>query len=159
MAKRKQPTKNRRNALLAEVNHFCPLCKADLLVKKNGRHYVIAEAAHIYPLEPTLEDLIALEDVEQPDNVNDDSNFIMLCPSCHTRFDHPRTKVEYLQLADIKKNLAEARSLQALFPAYPLEEEIQTVVMKLCEYDPSPNADLSTIALQVDQNYIPILID
>lgn len=155
MARRDQPRGILRQFLLAEVGHLCPICGRSLWNKKAGRRTVSAEAAHIYPLNPTIEDSIALAGIEPPEEINDASNFIMLCPTCHDRFDKPRTKEEYQQLKSEKDRLSSSQFLQALRSEYPLEREIRATIERLMSHHTGEGASLSYTPLRVSQKLFP----
>ena len=152
---RVQPEGIRRDLLLAEVGYLCPRCGGDLCVKKGRRRSICAQAAHIYPLKPTLYDLEALEGIEPPNDPNDDSNFIMLCPSCHVKFDNPRTKDDYLALRKLKDDLSAAREVKLKHSSYSLEAEIWEVIRRLSECDNESEEKLSVQALKVDKKLLP----
>ena len=141
--------------LLAEVNYFCPICGCDLHVKKGRRNSISAEAAHIFPLNPTLEDSLALEGIEQPEELNDDNNFIMLCPTCHDKFDKPRTSEDYLALKKEKERLSYKRLLETLHSRFSLEDEVREVVRCLSECNFEDAGPLSLDALKVRQKLSP----
>lgn len=135
MKDRNQPKGLSRQLLFTEVDNFCPRCGKSLLSSKGTQRRLIGQAAHIYPLNPTLLDIIALEGINEPDDVNGLDNFIILCPSCHDEFDHPRTHDEYEELYKLKKGYVEKRQLKNLYSQYMLEDEIRTVVSRLAECD------------------------
>ena len=151
MRKRDQPNGIDRQLLYSEVDNYCPRCKQSLLENKGARRRLIGEAAHIYPLNPTLEDSIALKGIPEPDDINGLDNFIILCPSCHDIFDNPRTREEYLELYNLKKEYIEKRHLKNLYAQYGIQDEIRVVVDRLseCDFD---NGELRTVkkALKIE---------
>lgn len=155
LAKRDQPNNMLRQYLLAETGYSCPICGRDFWNKKGSRRAISAEAAHIYPLNPTLEDCIALADIEPPQEINDASNFIMLCPACHDKFDKPRTKEEYLKLRSEKDRLSSNQVLRTLRSEYPLEREIRAIIEHLTTHNFNSSAPLSYTPLRVTQKLFP----
>jgi hypothetical protein len=119
-------------ALTTQVGGYCPLCDTSLFYEKKGRSYKAFELAHIYPLNPKLDELTELKDVKllHPD-VNHPDNIVPLCTPCHTRFDKPRTSQEYEQLASIKRKLIEKAFQRALHDEYPLEVDIARIITRL----------------------------
>lgn len=144
-----------RQMLLAETNYFCPICGCDFHVKKGNRDSISAEAAHIYPLNPSFDDLIALDGIEPPEEVNEEGNFVMLCPTCHDRFDKPRTRDEYLMLKQTKERLSSKRLLTSLHSRFSLEDEIREIVYRLSECSFEDKGPLSLKALKVRQKLLP----
>lgn len=59
------------------------------------------EIAHIYPLNPTPSQAVALVGYPVPPDINTLDNLIALCPTCHTRYDKD-FKVEELTKLKIK---------------------------------------------------------
>lgn len=103
-------------ALTTQVSGRCPLCGAPLFYVKKSRSYKAYELAHIYPLNPTAEEVEELEGVRRLHaDVNHPDNQIPLCRPCHGRFDKPRTVEEYQQLAAVKQQLIARSVQQALY--------------------------------------------
>jgi len=129
-------------ALTTQVDGHCPLCGAALFYRKNGRSFKGYELAHVYPLNPSAEEAALLAGVELlSTDVNHPDNIIPLCTGCHTRFDKPRTVDEYNELADKKRRFIVRAAQRALYPAYPIEEEIRRVVEMLAAADLSGEGD------------------
>lgn len=119
-------------ALTTQVGGDCPLCGKALFYIKRSRSYKNYELAHIYPLNPTPEEIEELKAVPLLNaDVNHPDNQIPLCTECHTKFDKPRTRGEYADLYKVKKGLLERQAQKALFSAYPLEAEIGRIVTSL----------------------------
>ena len=92
--------------LFSQVGGICPVCSLSLTYEKIGRLQKQYEIAHIYPLNPTDEEVELLKNEERlSDDVNSIDNLIPLCPGCHNRFDKPRTIEEYRALLTVKKQL------------------------------------------------------
>lgn len=137
MSNRKSYGKYENTILYNEVNGICPLSSTPLLYKKGKRYEKIYEIAHIYPLNPKsseIEELAGLEKlyVNDPNELN---NVICLCPNCHTKFDKPRTKEEYLALLRIKKNFISINESRQKWHEFKLEDEIQILVKRLADED------------------------
>lgn len=137
-------TTNRRSlsqaeevSLLAQVNSQCPLCGRPLFYKKKSREYKEYEIAHIYPLNPALDELIELSGVVLLNlDVNHTDNLIPLCRPCHTRYDKPRTCQEYNELAARKRQLLALAEQQVLQVQFPMEQQIRVVVQRLHHEEP-----------------------
>lgn len=141
MADRKKYNEAQQTALVSQVNRVCPLCAQQLFYKKKSRTYKNYELAHIYPLNPTLEEIELLKNEERlSEDVNDEDNIIPLCKDCHGKFDKPRTIEEYRKLVVIKKKLIAQNNQEEIWKGYSLEVDISKVISAL--YD-DPNLDLT----------------
>ena len=98
------------------------------------RWYKAYELAHIYPLNPTPQELKELGGARllNPD-VNHPDNQIPLCGRCHPHFDKPRTLKEYEELAAVKQKLIDRAAQRALNNEYPLEADINRIISRLHE--------------------------
>jgi hypothetical protein len=140
-------------ALTTEVLGRCPICGHSLFYTKNSRTFKAYDLAHIYPLNPTAAESEELKEVAVLHaDVNHPDNIIPLCNGCHTRFDKPRTRAEYEELAAIKRQLLQQSTYQALFGEYPIEEDIRRVVRRLHTFDPA-------LAATVSLDYVPKGLD
>ncbi|MFD2334386.1 ABC-three component system protein [Cohnella sp. GCM10020058] len=129
---RREPTPNESIVLFNEVDGLCPLCNKSLMRTKNKIKVKIFEAAHIYPLNPSEQEIELLKNEERlTSDVNDLDNFIALCRECHKVFDHPRTVEEYKILYKIKKNIITRNATKEKFHEYPMETQIREVLIKL----------------------------
>jgi hypothetical protein len=116
-------------ALLSQVDRVCPLCAEPLFYLKGGRSYKNYEIAHIYPLNPTPDEILLLKDEERlSSDVNDEDNVIPLCEICHGKFDKPREVDEYRELLQLKRGLIERSGQEAIWKRYAIEEEIGEVI-------------------------------
>ncbi len=143
-------------ALTTQVGGYCPLCDKPLFYTKKGRNYKYYELAHIYPLNPTDEEVEELKDVTRLHaDVNHPDNQISLCVKCHTRFDKPRTCAEYQELAAIKQKLIDKQAQRSLINEYPLEADIERVIARLHEIESSDKAkaDLQLDAKSLDEKF------
>ena len=122
-------TENDKLILFSEVEGMCPLCPNSLMYEKVKQNRKNFEIAHIYPLNPTKEELELLKDEERlSSDPNDLKNLICLCVSCHTKFDKPRTVKEYRELVTIKKALLRQTKDKSLWNDSKIENEIQEII-------------------------------
>lgn len=122
--------------LLSQVNRVCPLCDEPLFYKKGKQTYKNYEIAHIYPLNPTQEEIELLRnEARLSDDVNDERNAIALCEICHGKFDKPRTVHEYQKVLNIKEGLIKKSNQEFLWKQYKLEGEISNIIKIICESD------------------------
>lgn len=133
---RKQYGEAQNVALTSQVYGVCPRCDKPLFYKKSGKSFKAYEIAHIYPLNPTPEEIEILKEEERlSQDVNDEDNLIPLCKSCHGKFDKPRTVEEYRQLVEIKKRQIARSGQEALWSSHHLESDIRSVIEALYEED------------------------
>jgi len=119
---------------------------------KGNKRYQNFEGAHIYPLNPSIEEIQLLEGEERlTEDVNDLDNYIALCGTCHTRFDHPRTVEEYRTLLELKKKLIQRRVTRNTYSKYDIESEIRSVLKKLANAEDSDIVPLEMSALRIDK--------
>ena len=141
--KRKGNTKNNEFLLFAEVDGFCPLCPKNLIFDKKGQKNRNFEIAHIYPLNPTKEELLILKDlVKLNDDPNHSDNLICLCNECHNKFDNPRTLDEYNNLVQIKKEIINSTKEKSLWFNTTIETEIEEIIDFLSDEDLSFDTDI-----------------
>lgn len=152
---RNQPGTNAQYLLFNQVNGICPLCAEPLLYCKDSssQHKKNYELAHIYPLNPTAEEVELLKDEPKlSQDVNSLDNFIPLCPKCHNRFDNPRTVSEYRILYSLKQRLIAEERSKNMFYQYTIAEEIQKIVLALTQSDLSNSLEpLDLTALRIEQ--------
>lgn len=140
-------------ALLSQVSRVCPLCAEPLFYKKGVRSFKFYEIAHIYPLNPTAEEILLLKNEERlSHDVNDECNVIPLCENCHGKFDKPRTVEEYRTLFRIKKKLDERSGQEAIWKRYTIEDEIGKIIESIYN-DPSLEvaAEMEFVPKEVDE--------
>lgn len=126
---RVSPSINAKAILIDEVDALCPLCTKSLYEEKNSMFIVVHDFAHIYPLNPTMNELIVLKDVKKlSNNVNHINNFIALCKSCHKIYDTDKTLEEYNTLYNLKKKLIVKRELKTKFIDYKIENEVKEII-------------------------------
>lgn len=121
-------------ALTSQVGGVCPLCDEPLFYKKNGRSYKAYEIAHIYPLNPTQEEIDLLQNEKRlSQDLNDENNLIPLCRRCHGRFDKPRTVEEYRKLLAVKERCVARSGQEVLRSEHHIESDIRAVIEALYE--------------------------
>lgn len=139
--------------LYDQVDGICPLCAKQLLYDKSKKEKLY-EIAHIYPLNPTESELKTLQNEEiLSTDLNHIDNLILLCPTCHTKFDKPRTVTEYRKLVALKKRLIHKNKVYGQFNSYKIEEEINKVLEMLVSEVPSDSEEtkLKYDALKVSE--------
>ena len=97
---------------------------------KEGKYQKAFQIAHIYPLNPTLEEeriLFNEEKLFETDR-NDLNNVIALCNNCHSYFDNPTTVDGYRKLLNLKKQLIKNQKIYDLYSSYTIEEDILKVI-------------------------------
>jgi hypothetical protein len=123
--------------LFDQVDGICPLCAESLMYDKTKKERLF-EIAHIYPLNPTPSELLLLKNEEKLNtDLNHIDNLILLCPTCHTKFDKPRTVDGYRKLVAIKKKLIHKNKVYGQFNAYKIEDEINAVIEMLLSNTPT----------------------
>jgi len=152
MPERRNLTPHENAILLAEVESLCPFDAKPLMYEKKGRNQKLWEGAHIYPLNPTEEEIELLKDEERlHEDVNNIRNFIALCGDCHKKYDNPRTVEEYRLLVSIKKNILSKSETRSKYADYQIEKEIKDVIKSLVEgSDEGSYTPLNYDALQLD---------
>lgn len=149
---RKNIGDNQNTILFNQVQGLCPFCNNPLMYNKGDQTRKGFQVAHIYPLNPSDEEIELLKDEERlSEDVNSLDNLIPICLNCHNKFDHPRTVEEYRILYNIKKNLIEKEKLNRYFSEYHIEEEIQQILNELFKLD------ITNPSIQL--NYTPVTIN
>lgn len=129
-------TDNMDNAYLLEADGKCPLCGKYMLVTKGRRMNKQYQIAHIYPNSPTPNEIKELKGLERLGvNCEDFKNKIALCKDCHGYYDDHKTKDEYLNLIEIKKNLLCISKTEIETSHQDLEQEIILVINALSKAD------------------------
>jgi len=119
-------------SLLCEVDGSCPLCRRDLVVKKENKNVRVFDVAHIYPLNATKHELAILKDEELLSNdIDCEENFIALCKECHKIYDTQKTVEEYRQLVAIKNEINKIKELSKVWDKQTLHKDISIVANKI----------------------------
>lgn len=142
-------------ALTTQVDGVCPRCGRHLFYKKKGTNHKQFDLAHIYPLNPSDEEVAELDGAPRlAMDPNDPDNIIPLCTICHTVFDKPRTRAEYDELFAKKKYALERIRQRELRTLYPLEAEIRQVIQRLDEIEaPLSAATLAYEPQRLDEKF------
>ena len=148
---RKNFSENTQQFLYDEAKGKCPLCLYSLTYEKNNKLYKDFEIAHIYPLNPTKDEIELLKDEIRLGNVNDLTNLIALCPNCHNQYDKPRTIEEYRNLVKIKQRLLKNNEILKYYSSFYIEEEIANIIENIVNCDLNEdNEELSFKLMTVD---------
>lgn len=127
---RKNCSNNELLILYNQVGGICPKCLSPLCFESDGKQHKKFEIAHIYPLNPTIDQEKKL--IGQPllfeQNVNSINNLIALCPNCHTEYDKATSIESYLDLYKIKSRLIDKDKISKLYSKYTIEEELIKIV-------------------------------
>ena len=121
---RKDYSDNEHSILYGETSGCCPLCTKSILFRKTGSNRINKgyEVAHIYPLNPTPAQALALAGYSAPPDINSLENVIALCPSCHRKYDKDFQVAEMVKLRAIKDRfLAEAKA-RAMVAEHTIQE-------------------------------------
>ncbi|MBR3237863.1 MAG: HNH endonuclease [Oscillospiraceae bacterium] len=149
-----QLSKNQFARLIAETDGMCPVCSTELLqLNAQTRLTALSQAAHIYPHSPTDTEKSILHDVPMlSDNAESLDNIIMLCPNCHTKFDHPRTREGYMEMYALKRQLIKRRIAREYYQKHSIEDDIISVLQTISNVDICDDRrKLSYTALQIKQ--------
>jgi len=135
--KREKYSDTEHSKLYGETGGTCPLCIQPILFTKPGskkptRGY---ELAHIYPLNPTPAQSIALADFSEPSDINGLENLIALCPTCHTQYDKDFKLSELVKLQEIKNGFLSDANARLSISKYALQEEVYEILDGIIAYD------------------------
>lgn len=122
--------------LISEVHGLCPLCTQELITLDRSQQAALSQAAHIYPHSPTDAErnlLSGLPKLSEDDESID--NLIMLCPNCHYKFDHPRTRDGYMQLYSLKQQLVKRRMARKYYQKHSLETDLLAILEDISNID------------------------
>ncbi|WP_083329866.1 ABC-three component system protein [Pseudomonas argentinensis] len=135
--------------LYAETGGICPLCSCVIIDKKPGSKNPskFYDVAHIYPLNPTPAQSLALANHIAPTDINGLSNVICLCPSCHKKFDKDFKIEEYDRLRAIKDAFISNANARKSISEHSLRVEIRELIEAFCDLD-----DESLVAFDVELN-------
>lgn len=132
---RKSYNESESNLLVREVSGMCPLCAKELHFLKGSKPSKGFEIAHIYPLNPTPAQVVALENIPPPPDINGLDNVIALCVGCHTKYDKDFRIDEYYDLLALKERLLNKTNQYKSFGLYPLEKEINSIIDAITSTD------------------------
>lgn len=120
-------------SLFNEVDGFCPICSSPLHAKKKGgKRARIFDIAHIYPLNPSLEEFKLLVNEEKlSHDVNHEDNLIALCKNCHKKYDTYKQVSEYRDIVALKKRLQEQSCIKDILSDFQIDDEIRIILDNL----------------------------
>lgn len=163
--KRDSYSEHEHSILYAEAGGRCPLCISPILFKKVGSKKPSKgyEVAHIYPLNPTQSQAEALVGCPVPIDINSLENVIVLCPTCHTKYDKDFKLDELKSLRIIKdKYLSEAKA-KITASEHTIQEEIYEILDVIAAFDPDEsvelpptNFDISTVDRKLKTGMSPL---
>lgn len=141
---------NEHSILFGETGGSCPLCALPMMFKKaSSKHPSIGyEIAHIYPLNPNSSQAKALGKQTVPDDINSLENVILLCPTCHTKFDKDFKIEEYFKLLDIKNGYLSEAKARLTASQHALQDEVSEI-LDIIVLDDGNYRDLSETKLDV----------
>jgi hypothetical protein len=141
---------NEHSILYNETGGACPLCALPMMFKKSSsKHPSIGyEIAHIYPLNPNASQAKGLAGYAVPAEINDLENVILLCPTCHTKYDKDFKIEEYLKLLYIKNSYISEEKSKITASQHALQDEVQEILDLILEEN-NEYEDLSETKLDV----------
>lgn len=116
--------------LYGETGGACPLCTQPIIFTKAGSKNPTKgyEVAHIYPLNPTPSQALALTGYLIPVEINGLDNVICLCPTCHRRFDKDFKIEEYTRIRAIKDGYIRDANARKAISEHTLREEVKEIL-------------------------------
>ncbi|OYT80880.1 MAG: HNH endonuclease [Pseudomonas sp. PGPPP2] len=116
--------------LYGETGGACPLCTQPIIFRKAGSKNPSKgyEVAHIYPLNPTAPQALALTGYTIPADINGLDNVICLCPTCHRRFDKDFKIEEYTRIRAIKDGYIRDANARKAISEHTLREEVKEIL-------------------------------
>ena len=160
------------NNLLKEVNFECPLkkfhTKPEPLFQTrkqhiNGKNDLIPNymPLRIFPSGLSSEQKTLFNSIKkEPSNLDDDSNTLCVCKKCYKKLMLNPSAENYKYLLSIKQNLSKTRKTENETDFVVLEDEINEVLKKLCNINPSKiDIALRMKPLELKKKIIPSNID
>lgn len=155
---RKKPTSAQELIYLGEVQDRCPKCGKPLVRQGTRRPNKDFEIAHIFPCNPTPDDMAVLEGVElYGQNSETMDNKIALCHDCHEDYDNNKTKEKYEYFLNLKKRLSASYQVQMNVAQFNIEQELKDVISRLSSFTskdiPDTHLDFNakTISEKIDE--------
>jgi len=134
--------------LYGETGGACPICTQSILFKKVGSKTSKGyELAHIYPLNPTAAQALALTGFLVPADINGLDNVICLCPTCHTKFDKDFKIEEYNHIRAIKDGFIRDAAARKAIAEHTLKEEVKGILEVITSLQPD---DIDTLGLELE---------
>lgn len=164
MAKRDSYSDNEHSILYAETGGCCPLCTHPILFQKKGSRKPTKgyEIAHIYPLNPTETQKLALVGYPAPADINSLDNVIALCPTCHTKYDKDFKLDELIKLRKIKDEFLSHSKAKLTVSQYTIQEDVCGILDAIAafNYDEilpfNTSFDISTVDNKLKNGMSPL---
>nr|WP_315202572.1 ABC-three component system protein [uncultured Albidiferax sp.] len=155
---------NEHSILYSETSGCCPLCAQPVLFRKKGSKNLTKgyEVAHIYPLNPTPAQSKALLGRVPPPDINALDNVIVLCPTCHTKFDKDFKVEEMDRIRRIKDGFLADTRARATAAQYLIQEEVYEILDSIVAMDgdsaeiPPTRFDISTVDRKLRTGMSPL---
>jgi len=163
--KRNNYSENEHSILYAETSGCCPLCILPILFKKKNSKKPSKgyEVAHIYPLNPTEPQAMALVGYPVPPDINALDNVIALCPSCHTKYDKDFKLDELISLRKIKDGYLSEAKANLTASEHTIQEEVCEILDAIVVFDSDEtvallptNFDISTVDKKLKTGMSPL---
>lgn len=138
MAGKREPYSDTEHSILyAETGGSCPLCTNPILFKKPGSKKPTKgyEVAHIYPLNPTSVQVVALTAFPVPADINGLENVIALCPTCHRKYDKDFKIQEFQKIRKIKDGFLSEAKAKLTLSQHAIQEEICEILDLITAFD------------------------
>lgn len=134
--------------LYGETGGSCPLCTQPILFKKKGSKTSKGyDVAHIYPLNPTAAQALALKELPIPADINSLENVICLCPTCHKKFDKDFKIEEYIHIRAIKDGFIRDAAARKAISEHTLKEEVKEILEVITSLQPE---EIDTLDLKLE---------
>lgn len=154
---RKKVTATQELIYLGEVQDKCPKCGKPLVRQGTRKVNKDFEIAHIFPCNPTPDDMAVLEGVElYGQNSETMDNKIALCHDCHEDYDNNKTKEKYEYFLSLKKKLSASYQVQMNVAQLNIEQELKDVISRLSAFK---SADIPETHLDYNPKTISEKID
>lgn len=163
-SKRANYTDNENSILYAETGGCCPLCTQPIIFqKKNSKKPTKCyEIPHIFPLNPTPAQVVALAGHSVPTEINALENLIALCPTCHTKYDKDFKIEELKKLRQIKDRYLSETQAKITASQHKIEEEVLEILDAITSYNfdetviSTPKFDISTVDKKLKTGISPL---
>lgn len=162
--KRENYTPTENSILYAETGGCCPLCTQPIIFQKKNSNKPTKcyEIAHIYPLNPTPSQVVALVGYPAPPDINARENLIALCPTCHTKYDKDFKIEELTKLRKLKDGYLSDTKAKHTASQHIIQEEIFEILDAIASYEFDETAlspakfDISTVDKKLKTGMSPL---
>lgn len=162
--KREKCTPTENSILYAETGGCCPLCTQPIVFQKKSSNKPTKcyEIAHIYPLNPTPSQVVALVGYPVPPDINALENLIALCPTCHTKYDKDFKIDELVKLRKIKDGYLSNTKAKLTASQHIIQEEVFEILDAITSYEFDETAlsptkfDISTVDKKLKTGISPL---